>query len=178
VIRRTREQTGSAEGETVQAGRIFASHYQIVICDDPSRGLPDDIGWDDAAISRGVAGDAQTLAFITEADGNDHWVELCVSSAPPDIAEWQRVLVAPFRSRTGRVCIMSVIDDVPVLTAPIEPGDYGVYVAAQNLGVDLNALGAAGVLSDSELAVRRDLEWYRVFIVPGAPPTVGRLKDC
>lgn len=163
--------------ESVRAGRIFASHYQILVCDDPRRGLPDEIGWDDAAVRRGVAGDTRTIAFITEADGNDHWVELSVSSIPPDLADWQRVLVAGFRSETGRVCVMSVIDDEPVLSMPIEPGDHTVYTAVQNLGVDLNALGDSVVLTDAELAARRDLEWYRIVVVPGTPPTIGRLKD-
>jgi hypothetical protein len=72
---------------------------------------------------------------------------------------------------------MSVVDDQPLLSAHIEPGDYGVYVAAQNLGIDQLSLGEDAKLTDSEISLRKDIEWYRLFIVPGKPETEGRLTD-
>jgi hypothetical protein len=59
----------------------------------------------------------------------------------------------------------------------IVSGDYGVYVAGQNLGIDQYSKGETVPLTDEELAARRDLEWYRIFLVPGIPSQVGRLKD-
>jgi hypothetical protein len=72
---------------------------------------------------------------------------------------------------------MSVVDDQPLLSEEIEPGDYGIYVAAQNLGIDQLSLGESEKLTDSEISVRKDIEWYRLFVVPGKPETEGRLID-
>lgn len=38
------------------AARVFASHYQIVICDDPSRPLTDEENWSRKKSSQGFAG--------------------------------------------------------------------------------------------------------------------------
>ena len=63
------------------------------------------------------------------------------------------------------------------LPADIAPGDYALYVAAQNLGVDQLSLGEEGELSDAEFADRKDLEWYRLFLVPGQPAEEGFIVD-
>jgi hypothetical protein len=72
---------------------------------------------------------------------------------------------------------MSVVDDQPLFSAEIEPGDYGIYVAAQNLGIDQSSLAEVGELTDSEISLRKDIEWYRLFVVPGKPEAEGRLVD-
>jgi hypothetical protein len=72
---------------------------------------------------------------------------------------------------------MSVISDAPAISAEIGKGDYAAYIAGQNLGVDQLSLGEDGQLTDAELAARKDLEWYRIFVVPGVPHREGRLKD-
>jgi len=82
-----------------------------------------------------------------------------------------------FSSRGGEIHVMSVVDDQPLLSAEIEPGDYAIYAATQNLGIDQLSLGEEGKLTDSELSLRKDIEWYRLFIVPGKPETEGRLID-
>ena len=71
---------------------------------------------------------------------------------------------------------MSVIDDKPTITIDVPKGTYSVYVAACNLGVDQNSLGEDAELTDEQLASRKDLEWYRIFIVRGTPNRVGRLR--
>jgi hypothetical protein len=70
---------------------------------------------------------------------------------------------------------MSLIDQVPPISAEIARGDYAVYVAGQNLGIDQHSLGEDKELSDAEIAARKDLEWYRIFLVPGLPGREGRL---
>jgi len=72
---------------------------------------------------------------------------------------------------------MSLIDQVPPITAEIAKGDYAVYVAGQNLGIDQLSVGEDEKLSDAEIAACKDAEWYRVFLVPGLPGREGRLKD-
>jgi hypothetical protein len=38
-------------------------------------------------------------------------------------------------------------------------------------------LGEEGETSDEELAGRKDVQWHRIFVVPGAPREEGRIKD-
>lgn len=159
------------------AGRVFASHYQLVICDDPTRSITDDDNWNDSKVALGYAGNSSFRMVGTEADLNDHWVELVLSERPPSVDHWQRVTCMDFVSNTGQIHVMSVVDAVPALSLTIPPGEYSVFVAGNNLGVDQKALGEEAELSDQELAQRRDLEWYRVFVVPGSPSQTGRLRD-
>jgi hypothetical protein len=165
------------ENQLLGAARIFASHYQLVVCDDPARPLGEDENWNDEKAARGFAGAPMFRMWGTEADLNDHWVELIAVNQPPSFNEWQRITCVHFRSGTGKVHVMSVVDSDPAISADIAPGDYAVYVAAQNLGVDQLSLGEDFKLTDVEIAARKDLEWYRLFLVPGKPETEGRLVD-
>jgi len=158
-------------------GRVFACHYQLMITDDPTRSVSDDENWDDSKIAQGYAGDVSCRLVGTEADLNDHWIELCPTNTPPIFGEWQRVTCVHFRSKTGLLNVMSVVDAEPALSIQVDVGDYSIYVAGKNLGVDLLSLGEDVDLSDSELAARKDLEWYKIFVVPGRPTEQGRLKD-
>jgi hypothetical protein len=72
---------------------------------------------------------------------------------------------------------MSVVDNDPPISANIKPGDYTVYVAAKNLGIDQLSLGEDHQLTDAEIAARKDIEWYRLFLVPGKPEIEGRVVD-
>lgn len=161
------------------AARAFASNYQIVVCDDPliSLGSEDDWNWDAAKSKRGFAGVPTFRMIGTEADLNDHWVELVANDRPPALDEWQRITCVHFHSGSGRLHVMSVIDNHPRISADIERGDYAVYVAGQNLGVDQLSLGETAKLSDAEIAARKDIEWYRLFVVPGKPEFEGRVVD-
>ncbi len=159
------------------AARLFASHYQIVVCDDPSRQVTDEENWTDKKAAQGFAGAPSFRMIGTDAHLNDHWVELYASDQAPHFDDWQRVTCFHFRSSTGKVHIMSVIDDVPAISAEIAKGDYAVYVAGQNLGIDQLSLGEDKELSDAEIAACKDAEWYRIFLVPGLPGREGRLKD-
>jgi len=159
------------------AARVFASHYQIVVCDDPARTIGDDENWNGEKVSQGFAG-APTFRMVgTDADLNDHWVELVAANQPPSFDEWQRITCVYFQSTSGKVHVMSVVDNDPPISANIKPGDYTVYVAAKNLGVDQLSLGEDHQLTDAEIAVRRDIEWYRLFLVPGKPEIEGRVVD-
>ena len=161
------------------AARVFASHYQIVVCEDPARPISDDENWNDEKFSRGFAGSPTFRMVGTEADVNNHWVELVATSQPPSTDEWQRVTCVHFRSTSGKIHVMSVLDfdSEPPISAEIEPGDYAIYVAAQNLGIDQLSLGEDHRLTDAEISARKDIEWYRLFLVPGKPETEGRLVD-
>ena len=76
--------------KTTAAARLFASHYQILVTDDPRRSFPDEATWDEEAMKRGYAGDARSRVFGTEADRNDHWVEVIICDASPVFADWER----------------------------------------------------------------------------------------
>ena len=157
--------------------RLFCSNYQMAICDDPHRPLSDEENWQDADFKRGFAGGIHLRLIGTEADLNDHWVELVLVDEPPDIQAWQRVTCVHFRCETGNLYLMSVVDNEAALSVDLPIGDYSIYVAGQNMGVDQLALGEETELSDAQLRARRDLEWYRLHVVPGAPKKVGRLRD-
>ncbi|MCA9210403.1 MAG: hypothetical protein KDA55_18725 [Planctomycetales bacterium] len=164
------------------AARIFASHYQLVICEDPRYIVSDAENWSDDKIARGYAGASAFRMVRTEAHLNDHWVELVASNSPPDLEKWQRVTCVDFVTVSGNVHVMSVIDDEPSISATVEPGEYAVYFAAQNLGVDQLSLGelkdkGGDELTDEEFALRKDFEWYRLFIVRGRPTQCGRIVD-
>ena len=164
-------------GIPLGAARLFADHYQIIVCDDPSRPMTDEESWTDEKVAQGFAGAPPFRMIKTEADLNDHWVELYASDQAPHFDDWQRVTCVHFRSSTGKVHVMSLIDQVPPISAEIARGDYAVYVAGQNLGIDQRSLGEDKRLSHAEIAARKDLEWYRIFLVPGSPSREGRLKD-
>lgn len=157
--------------------RVFASNYQIVVCDDPFRSLESEENWDAEKTRQGFAGVPAFRMIGTEADLNDHWVELVSSDGPPSSDEWQRITCVHFSCGSGHIHVMSVIDTDPPISADIERGDYAVYVAGQNLGVDQSSLGETAKLSDAEIAERKDMEWYRLFLVPGKPKFEGRLVD-
>ena len=161
------------------AARLFASNYQIVVCDDPlsSLGSEDDWNWDTAKSKRGFAGVPAFRMIGTEADLNDHWIELISSDQPPSPDEWQRITCVHFHSGSGRIHIMSVIDNNAAITADVERGDYAIYVAGQNLGIDQLSLGEKTKLSDAEIAERKDIEWYRLILVRGKPEFEGRVVD-
>ena len=44
----------------------------------------------------------------------------------------------------------------------------------RNLGIDQLSLGEDGKLTASEISLRKDIEWYRLFVVPGKPETGKR----
>ena len=159
------------------AGRLFASNYQMMICESLDRVIAENENWDDEKISQGFAGGISCRLEGTEADLNDHWVELLSSGQPPELSEWQRVTCVSFRSETGQLLLMSVIDDAALLEMAIGKGDFSIYVAGQNFGVDQLSLGEEKEISDSELSLRKDLEWYSVYVVPGLPEREGRIRD-
>jgi hypothetical protein len=165
------------EDQPLGAARVFASHYQLVVCDDPATTVGDDENWSEEKVARGFAGKPTFRMVGTEADLNDHWVELVRVDQPPSFDEWQRITCVHFRSTSGKVHVMSVIDADPRISADIEPGDYAVYVAAQNIGIDQLSLGEKPKLTDGEIAMRKDIEWYRLFLVAGKPDREGRIVD-
>ena len=162
---------------TPTGGRIFASHYQVLVCDDPLATLEDDENWNQESTQRGFADNQRSRLFRTEADLNDHWIEIVCATEPPNLDRWDSVMCANFNSTTGLVHIMSVLDDEPVLSIEVERGDYSLYFAGLNIGIDQLSLGEEHELTDEQLAQRMDLERYRVHLVPGHSNKVGRLKD-
>lgn len=106
---------------------LFASHYQLVICDDWAS-VPDEVTWRDGGVERGFAGNAHFRVVGTEADLNDHWVEVVRADAPPALSSWDRVTCVSLQCSTGRVHVMSVIDDEPRITLKVPKG----FSARQN----------------------------------------------
>ena len=160
------------------SGRIFASHYQILVCDDPLAPFNVDTeNWDDRARSSGFAGNKRFRVLGTEADLNDHWVEISEAESPPLEHEWERITCTDFESTTGMAHVMSVVDDGPVISISIDRGSYVLYFAGNNMGVDQLSLKEEHELTDSQLAARNDVEHYRIYLVKGMPDKIGRIKD-
>ncbi|GAB5446996.1 hypothetical protein [Gymnodinialimonas sp.] len=163
------------------AARIFASHYQFVLCEDPGRPLSDEENWTDALVQRGYAGAPDWRMIGTEADLNDHWIELALADAAPDPSNWHRIICCDFETRSGAVNLMGVLADEAEISAQIAPGTYAAHICVRNPGVDQQTTGeldaGAEMLTDTELAAREDLERYRVVLVPGAPKRTGVVFD-
>jgi len=73
--------------------------------------------------------------------------------------------------------ILTIEVAVRFMQKEVVQGEYSVFVAECNLGIDQNSLGEEGDLTDVQLAKRKDLEWYRIFLVPGKPAKMGKIKD-
>ena len=170
---------GKVQGgmDTTNGHRLFASHYQILICDDPLAPFGDDENWNKQSFSIGFAGNQRFRLFRTEADLNDHWIEIVPAAEPPGLDGWDRVICANFRSTTGQLHIMSVIDVEPVISITLKRGDYTLYMAGVNIGVDQHTLGEEHELTDEQLSLRMDLERYKIYLVPGHSNNVGILRD-
>gem|GEM_PF-5105523 len=148
-----------------------------MITDSISREITDDINWNQEKTQRGCAGNQNILLVGTEADLNDHWVDVFKVQAIPDFSEYQRVISLYFSNKTGKVIVSSVIDDEPSFEADLDQGDYTIYVAGNNLGVDQLSLGEENELSDAEIRERKDIERYSIFIMLGKPSMEGKIKD-
>ncbi len=159
------------------SARLFASHYQMMITDDPRAEITDELNWDDKQVKAGFAGSNNALMVGTEADLNDHWITVYGITETCSFQDYQRVLSLHFVSNTGKIFIMSVIDFEPTISIECLPGDYTIYVCAKNLGVDQLSLEEEGELTDSDLQKRLDLERYDIYIKPGQPEKTGKIKD-
>lgn len=162
----------------ISSGRIFASNYQVVVCDDPQAPFDADAeNWNEQSMTAGFAGNQRFRALGTEADLNDHWVEISQTESPPSEGDWDRIICTDFVSTTGLAHVMSVVDDEPVISLAIERGNYALYFAGNNMGVDQMSLEEDDELTDQQLAARKDLEHYQIYLVEGVPDKFGRLKD-
>ncbi|ABD53315.1 hypothetical protein [Jannaschia sp. CCS1] len=160
--------------QALGAGRVFASHYQFVLCEDPDRVLADAENWTDDTIQLGFAGVPKWRMIGTEANLNDHWIELSLDDQAPEPEHWQRIICCGFETATGAVHVMGLMDADPAISAKIAPGAYAAYICGRNLGVDAEG---SELPTDAELAARDDVERYRIILVPGAPSEVGVLYD-
>ena len=163
------------------ATRIFADHYQFVLCEEPDRPLADDENWTDAILDRGYAGAPEWRMIGTEADLNDHWIELAVSAEAPNTADWHKIVCCDFHTVSGAVHLLGLMDFEAAITAQVDPGTYSAHICCLNPGVDQQTTGeldaGAEMLSDAELQARGDLERYRVVLVPGTPERTGVLYE-
>lgn len=148
-----------------------------MLTDSLSREITDDMNWNKEKTQRGYAGDSNTIMIGTEADLNDHWVELYQTESIPCLQKFQRVYCLFFACEKGKVVVSSVIDDVAAIESDLPIGDYTVYIAAINLGVDQLSLGEDSELSDEEYKERYDIERYEIFIVAGKPNMEGKIRD-
>jgi len=163
--------------EHLGSSRIFASNYQLMFTDSMSREITEEMNWNDEKSLRGYAGDIHTVLVGTEADLNDHWVDLYLTDTAPNFDKYQRVVCLYFSNETGKLLVSSVIDDEPSIEAELKKGDYTIYVTANNLGVDQLSLGEDAELSDEEYKERLDLERYSIFVIAGKPFQQGKFRD-
>lgn len=162
--------------QIIAATRIFTSHYQLAICDD-TMAFTEESNWGGSDSEQGFAGNDRFRMVGTEADLNDYWVEVAIANEPPNLDPWQRVTCVSLSCSTGQIHIMSMTDSKPPISLNLPKGDYSVFVAGCNIGIDQISLGKDSKVTEDQLATRKDLEWYRIFIVPGKPIQQGRIKD-
>jgi hypothetical protein len=83
-----------------------------------------------------------------------------------------------FRSSGGMIHVMSVIDRDPPISANTEPGDFTVLCRRAKCWSRSSSPGEKSRLMDEQIAAHKDIEWYRLFLVPGKPDFERRLVDC
>lgn len=148
--------------QLVAATLIFISHYQLVICDD-AMAFTEESNWSGGDSERGFAENDRFRMVGTEADLNDYWVEVAIANEPPNLAPWQRVTCVGLNCSTGRIHIMSVTDSKPPISLNFPKGDYSIFVAGSNIGIDQISLGEDDKLTDEQLAERKDLGLFRPY---------------
>ncbi len=151
--------------------RIFAGHYQFILCDSETEPLDDTPQWNKASTARGfVAG--PSAAFIgVRAHLNNVVVAVELANAAPAIDGADRRLSIPLDLPSGRLWVTSLdgLNDPNVVTVP--PGRRTCHVLSYNLGVDQMSTGemlkSGGDrrLTDSERFARTDYEHHRVVLV-------------
>ena len=99
-------ETGMAENP-LGAVRLFPSHYQLVVYDDPMRPLADEENWNHESKLQGIDGAPAFRMIGTKADLNDRRIELYASERTLYVDQWQRVTCDHFRSSTEKVHVMS-----------------------------------------------------------------------
>jgi len=162
--------SGKLEQKKLGSARIFASHYQLLICDDPSYRFPDDENWQTRE-KQLYAGNPRHRMIGTEADLNDHWVELWIAPDPPIAAEWDRVICVDFECQTKNVFVMSVIDNKPPIKSRLTNGNYSLFMATQNLGVDPVDIDTIS-LQTLETSLKK-AEWHKLILVPRSHSRTG-----
>ena len=93
--------------QIVAANRIFADNYQLAICDDVMA-FTEESNWCEEDFERGFSGNEKFRMVGTEADLNDHWVEVAIADEPPNLDPWQRVTCVGLSCNTGKIQIRDV----------------------------------------------------------------------
>jgi hypothetical protein len=153
------------------AGRVQTSHFQFSLFDanvDPGENMPD---WAEADFSRrGYITNGQAIGIGTVADLHTPWIEVFLSKAAPNFDDCKRVLAINL-AITSEALILTDIMECLSHRINIKNGEYIVYSLAYNLGVE-----GGDELSDEELEKAKDLERYKIVLVPGRTEHEGVIK--
>ena len=162
--------------ELLGKARLFAIHNQFLVFDSADPVDVELAQWNEERSRRGYIATEHVCFIGTVGDTNDHILELYVADSPPEDHAAERVIVLPITIRSGSFTIGDILNFYfdPIVTVNIEPGDYGIYCLAYNLGVE--PTDEEFELSDEEFCQLAHIEKYKLVFVKGKVPEVGVIQ--
>jgi hypothetical protein len=170
--------------------RIFADHYQFFVydvgvdpCPESFYSDPEDNRSDIGSYRLGYLTNGRTICFGTEADSNDHWIEVYSSSQVPNFGRAERVIALPLKVDSGRIGITNLLYSYePIQEVAVDSGVWTAYLLAFNIGSDKYwDQGTASLREDSEvpsdeqLKANWEFERYQIILVPDFQTPIGVL---
>ena len=152
--------------------RIFAGHYQFILCDSEADPLDDAPEWDRAATKRGYVAGEWVALIVSKATLNSIVVTVELATAAPADESAERHLTIPMDLPSGVLWVTSLDGLNEPNAVKLPPGRYSCHVLSYNLGVDqmstgeLLKPGGDRRLTDLERFARTDYEHHRVVLVP------------
>jgi hypothetical protein len=152
--------------------RIFAGHYQFILCDSEADPLDDAPQWDRAATNRGYVAGESVAIIVSKAALNNIVVAVELATAAPADESAERQLTIPMDLPSGELWVTSLDGLNEPNGVSLPPGRYSCHVLSYNLGADqmstgeLLKPGGDRQLTDRERFARTDYEHHRVVLVP------------
>lgn len=154
------------------SGRIFADHYQFYLYDNYPAWWAEMPDWIENDHSRkGYICNGRTIYIGTQADSNNHWLEIYSSDRPPSFNQCERAIGLNIEVQSGELVFDTTLGNG--VSMRLEPGKYVAYILQFNLGEEeIDSYR----LSDEEFFQRTDLERYKIVLVPGTIKDEGVFK--
>ena len=152
--------------------RLFAGHYQFILCDagaDPLREVP---RWPKDDFSRGYTVGKSTAFIISKATLNNIVVRVVLSDRRPAVpADCERHITFNLSLPSGILHVTCLDGLASPNEVQVASGEYEVHVLSFHLGIDEFTTGELRnpnyrKLTDAERFERRDFEHHQVVLLP------------
>jgi hypothetical protein len=148
--------------------RLFAIHYQFLVFDSARLVDVEKLAqWNEERSRRGYIATEHCCFIGTTGHTNDHILEVYMAEGLPEDYTAERIILLPLTVQSRGVTIGDILnfEEEPAMTVNIEPGDYGIYCLAYNLGTE--PTDEEFELSDDEFCQLAHIEKYRLVFVKG-----------